>query len=248
MYHIALCDDSEYDLREISLALRGLERFGVKYDERWYTSGRELIDDFAEGEGHYHLLILDMLMDSIDGIETAKALREYDVSLPILIVTSTVQYALAGYQVNAWRYLTKPVDPDELASEVYAALKDSEATDGVRFTIANDSGLTRVRLSKILYFESSLHTITLHTMQETLSFRGTIKGVEEQLRDRGFFRIHKSFVVNLRHVKSLRRAAVQMVNGDELDVARPRAQALREALMDEAEREHARTHRGRGRM
>lgn len=246
MFHIAICDDSEYDLQEISSALQGLRHLGICFDETWCQSGRALIDDIAEGEKSYHLLILDMLMDSINGIETAKAIRTYDVSMPILIVTSTVQYALAGYQVNAWRYLTKPVDPGELVREAAAVLKSQEKSDETCYVVqSNGSVIRRVPLADILYFESSLHTITLHTMREDIEFRGAIRDVEEQLTPLGFFRIHKSFVVNLSHVRRLSSRSLVMVNGDELDISRARIQQLRHALMDEAEREHISSHRMR---
>lgn len=248
MFHIAICDDSEYDVQEVSSALRGLEALGVEYDETWYFDGRSLVEDIASGEMSYHLLVLDMLMDSLDGIEVAKEIRKYDVSMPILIVTSTVQYALAGYQVNAWRYLTKPIDPDEFVREVHAVLKDQETCNGSCYVVQEktETGggpLRRIPLDDILYFESSLHTIVLHMMREQIPFRGTIRGVEEQLKPHGFFRIHKSFIVNLQHVRRLSSRSLCMVNGDELDISRARIQQLRSALMDEAEREHMRPHR-----
>ena len=115
MFRIAICDDNKYDIKAISSALDVLRGEGVEFELTAYTDGFSLIKAFEAGT-RYHLLILDMVMDSINGIETAKRIREYDVSMPILIVTSTREFALEGYLVNAWRYLTKPLDTERFLS------------------------------------------------------------------------------------------------------------------------------------
>ena len=93
MFRIAICDDNKYDIKAISSALDVLRGEGVEFELTAYTDGFSLIKAFEAGT-RYHLLILDMVMDSINGIETAKRIREYDVSMPILIVTSTREFAL----------------------------------------------------------------------------------------------------------------------------------------------------------
>lgn len=95
-----------------------------------------------------------------------------------------------------------------------------------------DFGITKLRVDEILYFESALHTITAHTLDRSYAFRGTIKGVEDDFRAAGFFRIHKSFVVNLAHVRKVAPGAVTLVDGTRLDLSRLRAAALHEAIMD----------------
>ena len=232
VFCIALCDDNELDFDHIEQVLAGLHDDGISYEVTRYRNGLDLIRDFNEGI-RYHLLIIDMLMTPLDGIAVAKELRRLDVAMPILIVTSTMQYALDGYQVNAWRYLTKPVDEERLLADVRAIYEQGEnnAPD-VYFIVKQDFGITKIRVDEILYFESSLHTITAHTVERGYSFRGTIKGIEDNFRSSGFFRIHKSLVVNLAHIRKVTSGAVTLIDGTRLDLSRLRAAALYEALMD----------------
>ena len=210
MFRIAICDDNKYDIKTISSALDILREDGVELETAAYTDGFSLIKDFEKGT-RYHLLILDMVMDSINGIETAKRIREHDVSMPILIVTSTREFALEGYLVNAWRYITKPLDTERFL-------------DGSK-------GLTKLKLDDILYFDSNLHTITAHTLKEQYPFRGKLSQIEEDYADRDFFRIHKSYLVNLQHIKKISKLYVTLINDEVIDVSKLRAAALNDALL-----------------
>lgn len=239
MFRIAICDDSKYDMEELSSALESLHSEGIEYELSYYSNGLKLIKDFEEGK-RYHLLILDMVMEPINGIDTAIKIRENDVSMPILIVTSTMEFALEGYRVNAWRYLTKPINEEKFLHEVREIYHSLSQKDQSYFVIENDSGMTKLHLDDILYFDSNLHTITVHTVKQNFSFRGTIRKIEEEYAPSGFFRIHKSYVVNLRHIHRVSKLSVVMVNGETLDLSKLRAAALHEALLDYAGKSHRR--------
>ena len=230
MFRIAICDDNKYDIKAISSELDVLRGEGVEFELTAYTDGFSLIKAFEAGT-RYHLLILDMVMDSINGIETAKRIREYDVSMPILIVTSTREFALEGYLVNAWRYLTKPLDTERFLSEIRTILDNVSERDETYFVIDSSKGITKLKLDDILYFDSNLHTITAHTVKEQYPFRGKLSQIEDDYADKGFFRIHKSFLVNLRHIKSISKLYVTLINGENLDVSKLRAAALNDALL-----------------
>ena len=231
MFKIAVCDDNKYDIKEICGALDQLKGEGINLQVTTYTNGRDIIADFEKGE-RFHLLILDMVMQPINGIETAKELRKNDISMPILIVTSTRDFALDGYLVNAWRYLTKPIDREKFLSEVRVILDKAREKDKEYFIVENDQGISKVKLDDVIYFESNLHVITLHTIKENYSFRDTISKIEETYAPDGFFRIHKSFLVNLKYVKNVSKLDVKMINGEILPLAKLRAASLHEALLD----------------
>ena len=230
MFRIAICDDNKYDIKTISSALDILREDGVELETAAYTDGFSLIKDFEKGT-RYHLLILDMVMDSINGIETAKRIREHDVSMPILIVTSTREFALEGYLVNAWRYITKPLDTERFLDEVRTVLNNVSERDETYFVIDSSKGLTKLKLDDILYFDSNLHTITAHTLKEQYPFRGKLSQIEEDYADRDFFRIHKSYLVNLQHIKKISKLYVTLINDEVIDVSKLRAAALNDALL-----------------
>ena len=247
MFKIAICDDSDVDAGALSTALEKLRARGIDYEEESYTNGLSLIKAYEAG-ARYHLIILDMLMEPLNGIDTAKFIRSMDLTVPILIVTSTMEFALDGYQINAWRYLMKPIDPDRLVRVVEEIFEATAERDDEYFVVDNSDGIAKFKLDDILYFDSRLHTMTLHTVQTTYSFRGVMNRIEQECADKGFFRIHKSFLVNLRHVQRVSRLKVLLANGEELDLSKRRADAMNEALLDYvSKRRGTLRHPGRGR-
>ncbi len=237
VFRVAICDDNDLDAGKLSMALQQLRDEGVEYEETSYSDGLSLIKAYRSGN-RFNLVILDMIMEPLNGIDTAKALRKLDLSVPILIVTSTMEYALEGYQVNAWRYLMKPIDRELFLNEVRAIIAASAERDKPYFVINNSGGLIKIALDDILYFDSKLHTVTVHTLQSSYSFRGVLGSIEREYADYGFFRIHKSFLVNLRHVRRIRQLTVTLEDGEELDLSKRRVSALNEALLDFAGRQH----------
>lgn len=89
----------------------------------------------------------------------------------------------------------------------------------------------RVRLDKILYFESNLKQLTLRTGEESYTFFGAISDVENTLKDKGFERIHKSFVVNLQYVNRLQQQSLTLDNGMELPVSHHRYKDIMASFM-----------------
>lgn len=247
MFKIAICDDSDIDAGALSTALEKLRARGIDYEEESYTNGLSLIKAYEAGS-RYHLIILDMLMEPLNGIDTAKFIRSMDLTVPILIVTSTMEFALDGYQINAWRYLMKPIDPDRLVRVIEEIFEATAERDDEYFVVDNSDGIAKFKLDDILYFDSRLHTMTLHTVQTTYSFRGVMNRIEQDCAAKGFFRIHKSFLVNLRHVQRVSRLKVLLANGEELDLSKRRADAMNEALLDYvSKRRGTLRHPGRGR-
>ena len=116
MFRIVCCDDSDADLLQLTGYLSELEEH-YPIQIFTYTNGIDLIKDYQKKQ-FYDLLILDMRMNEMNGIEVAEEIRKVDDSLPILIVTATIDYAVEGYRVNAFRYLVKPVVKEDLESDI----------------------------------------------------------------------------------------------------------------------------------
>ena len=116
MFRIVCCDDSDADLLQLTGYLSELEEH-YPIQIFTYTNGIDLIKDYQKKQ-FYDLLILDMRMNEMNGIEVAEEIRKVDDSLPILIVTATIDYAVEGYRVNAFRYLVKPVVKEDFLNAV----------------------------------------------------------------------------------------------------------------------------------
>jgi len=238
MFYIALCDDNPFDLAEMTAYLADLKGANIRVESMTYSNGVDLIQEHKNGR-RFHLIVLDMLMSPLNGIETAKQIRRYDAAVPILIVTSTVQYALDGYQINAWRYLMKPVDRGIFIKEITAILKAQEKADQNYFLVSNEAGITKVRLDDILYFESDQHVIKLKAVNDAYLFRGTLGSIEEKLEQQHFLRVHKSFLVNMKYVKNIFKNVIKMENGDRIFVSKNRSPEIYAQLLNYTEQAYA---------
>lgn len=98
MFYIALCDDEWQAVEILTGYLSEIKRSGLQLESVPFLNGRELVHQYERGR-KFDIIILDMLMKPLNGIETARLIRKYDSEVPILIVTGTVEYAMDGYQV-----------------------------------------------------------------------------------------------------------------------------------------------------
>lgn len=230
MFYIALCDDNPIDIKEIMDCLGELKKENYRMEIIPYLSSPELIKEYEKGT-RFNLIVLDMYMEPLNGIEAARILRKIDATVPIIIVTATLEFAIEGYSVNAYRYLLKPLDSKIFLKEVRHILEERNKIDSYYFSISNESGITKVKLDDILFFESDLKTIHLHTLTDKLSFRGTIAGLESKLSPLNFVRVHKSYIVNLKHVKNIFKGVITMENEHQVFVSKHRSKEVLELLM-----------------
>ena len=143
-----------------------------------------------------------------------------DESLPILIVTATVDYAVDGYLVNACRYLVKPVVKEDFLNAVRNTLDHLIQQRNSFFTFPSKTGTTKLMTEHIYYLESNIRTIQVVAEEGRFSFTGTISALEEELRPHGFIRIHKSFLVNISRVRNIFKESVTMDNQDVIPMSK----------------------------
>jgi DNA-binding LytR/AlgR family response regulator len=234
MFFIALCDDSQYDLDILTGYLAELKKEHFSIETTVLNNGKELVELHKHGH-RFDLLILDMFMKPLNGIQTAQEVRKYDETVPILIVTATEKFAVDGYKVNARRYLIKPVNKAVFLEEVKQVLKRTSQMNEKYFAFAGDSGVTKVRIQEICYFESQVRTITLVTPQERYEFYGKISEIAEQMSAHHFFRAHKSFVINLENVRNVYKDVITMNDGNQVPLSKHKAKDFRQSFLEYTE-------------
>ena len=229
MFRIVLCDDSPADL----MVLRGhLEQLKEKrpVDIISYTDGLDLLKDYKQ-KGFCDILVLDMRMETMGGIEVAKHIRQLDDEVPILIVTATVDYAVEGYKVGAFRYIVKPVESGDFLSAVEELLDRQQKKQASIFSFPSINGTTKLMTDHIYYLESDLRTIRVVAKEGTFTFTGTISSLEEQLRTDGFIRIHKSFLVNVSHIYNIFKDSVTMDNKEVLPMSKHKRREVNQEFL-----------------
>lgn len=222
---IAVCDDEEKFQIQIRDAI-----------DRIYNSMDVIVDVFSDGRrllerydaNPYDVLFLDIEMPAMDGITLARKLRERSENVFIVFLTGHVEYALEGYEVNALRYLTKPVQENKLR-EVLKYVMD-KCTSRRQLMVRSDGEELRLNVSDVLYFEAQNQYVMIYATGEERLVRANVSDFEEQLKSDGFFRIHRSYLISLLKVKKIVKSDVIMENGASLPISRSKVKALKEAL------------------
>ena len=115
MYRVVICDDEATSLQiNQILTEQILEEEGIEYEIVTFEDMRVMTEALSDEKAEYDVLLCDILAVGMNGIEAAKELRRLGEKLPIIFISSTAEYALDGYSVNALRYLQKPIDLEKL--------------------------------------------------------------------------------------------------------------------------------------
>lgn len=230
MIRVGVVEDNAGYRREILDHLsRYSEEHGLEFAISEYPDGKDLVDAYRP---EYDVLLLDVEMPGLDGLEAARRVREVDPDVVIIFVTNMAQYAIKGYEVDALSYLVKPVPYYAFAQELERSIARLQRRQGASIMLTMGSTIARVATSDIIYVESVKHRITVHTLSGLYSFSGTLKAMEQELGEHDFFRSNSCYVVNLQHVARVEQQTCVMTGGDELQVSRPRRRAFLEALTD----------------
>ena len=229
---IAVCDDEKrftQDFRTIMYKL--YKSLDMIVDS--YSDGNQLLKRFEERA--YDIVFLDIEMPQIDGITLAKKLREKSEGVTIVFLTGHVEYAIKGYEVNALRYLTKPVTEQAVHEVIEYVLKKQRSEN--HMWIKNRDGEQRIKLSDIIFLEGQDQNIVVYTTSDSYEFRAKLNDYEKQLTPEGFFRVHRSYIVSLSKIIGVFGKEVTVVGGYKLPVARGKEKEFKEAFMSYVNKE-----------
>ena len=202
------------------------------------SSGEELLRLVERERGDVFCIFLDIEMEGMDGLETARRLRAEYPALPILLLTSHTELALEGYEVQAFRFLAKPLRQEKLVEALRAVEKSVRTAETHKLRIAAGDREIYVDCRDISYVKSEnvyLNIVTTggessRTEHGRLLMRGKLKELLTRLPEYIFCQIHRSYIVNLSHVASFDGRNVQMDTGESLPVSGGRREMFRERM------------------
>ena len=235
MFCIAICDDEKIFREQMKeILLNYMEDRGVLYEVDIFESGEDFVNQGIE-MSKYDIIFLDINMDQLDGIMTAKKIRENNKNMFIVFVTAFINYTLEGYKVEAFRYLLK--DDANMIDSIYECLdsiheKMNHTVSWVEFTFKE--GWKKISLDRLLYIESNLHKLEFYVMGDCIqkyTLYGTLNKIEEKLEGNNFLRVHQSYLVNMRFIKSISRYKVVLGDKIELDIPRARYNDVKERFI-----------------
>ena len=226
MIRIAIVEDAAFDRQVLRDCLREYgQETGTELQITEFTGGTAFLEQYQED---LDLIFMDIMMDGLDGLTTARKLRRRDDKVLLVFVTSMLQYAVQGYSVDAMDFIVKPVTYTGLKLCMDRVVRRLNETTPVRLRFTNREGTHSVDAAEICYIESLEHKIVVHTVQGEIQSDMSLAAAEKMVKALLFFRCHVSYLVNLRYVDRVSGNDV-WVNGDRLAISRYRRKDFLEA-------------------
>lgn len=227
-YKIAICDDEPAQIEYLtSLAAAWGRRRGASLCIRPFPSAEAFLFAYAQ-EKDFDLLLLDIEMGRMNGVELARTVRRENKEIQLLFITGYLEYIRDGYDVEALHYLLKPVTEEKLFPVLERA---AERLKDRRKCIFLDQGDETVRLPlyEIRYLEVRQNYVTVHAREE-YTVKRTLRELETELDD-SFFRTGRSYIVNLRFVKRIARTEVRLADDTVIPLSRGLYDRMNQALI-----------------
>lgn len=232
MYRIALCDDVAAELEMVESLLTEYER--EKRNGRYvidkYTSGEALLAAVREKRECPDILFLDIFMSGKTGLEAALELRQLGIKAPIIFLTTSPEYALEAYAVDALQYLVKPIEKEKLfhAMDIAFGILQKDAEDFIVIRVAG--GVRQFSPDAVIYCETQKNYQVIHLEEMDLRVRmtgGELYGILERFPQ--FCRCGSSFILNLQHVTLVEREEINMDNGSRIYIPKSKIAEFRKA-------------------
>lgn len=213
---IAICDDDENQIKYLRKKLNEWvthKPFALVIDE--YISAESFLFNYPDHP--CDLALLDIEMAGLNGMELAKKLRSKGDMLPIIFITGFSEYMSDGFDVEALHYLLKPVSEEKLFSVLDRYLKHQTSKNEI--TVKCESGTIHISPDSIIYCEAVGKKTHIHTLDKILICEMGIGNFSKNLST-DFLFCHRSYVVNLRYVKSISKVEISLDNGEKIPLSR----------------------------
>ena len=227
-YRFAICDDDTKYVEYIeNLAARWAIQTEVRLETERFPSAEAFLFRYEERRD-FDVLLLDIEMTGMDGVELARTVRQGSDDMQIVFITGYTDYIAEGYEVSALHYLTKPVNEDKLFQVLTRAV-GRLARNEPALTLELPGETVRLPLSKIRYLDVLHNYVTVHADRD-YTIKRSLAELEKGL-DQRFFRIGRSCILNLAFVSRATRTAVELSGGAVVPLPRGQYEKLNSAIV-----------------
>ena len=217
---IAICDDEIYFIDAICPLLeQWAKERGIELTIYRFTSGDKLVE--AHQKEWMDLIILDVIMPLLNGMDVARELRNMNQTVPIIFLTSSREFAVDSYEVKAFHYLIKPVEREKLFLILDDFLKTCNSSE-TSFTAKTAGGFCRIVIADVDYLEAQNKQVLVHlTNGRTIAIREQFSKCAEFFSpENGFCCCHRSYIVNVSKVERFSKTEVVTIHKAVIPISR----------------------------
>lgn len=225
---ICICDDSSEERAFINALVREWSRqSGTDVSVCEFPTAEAFLFEYEDLVPD--LVLLDIEMPGMNGVELAKRLRKGNKLIQIVFITGYSEYIAEGYEVAALHYLLKPVSPEKLFSTLDRALEKQE-TDGRKIVFETSAETVQLLFYEIRYIEVMKNYITVYA-EGSYTVKRTLKEIERELDER-FLRVGRSYIVNLHYVSRVTRSEIFLRGGESVPLPRGAYETVNRAIIN----------------
>ncbi len=217
MISIAIVEDDKSVSDQLESYIRMLqEEKGEEFSVKAYGDALLFLDEY---KSQYDIILFDIELPSINGMEAAERIREADEEVIIIFVTYMAQFAVKGYGVHAFDFIVKPVSYFPFSQKLWKAVREKLSRKEASLIVKTAEGLERLSIGKITYLEVSGHIVQIHMTDKTVAVRCSISEMEDKLQPYHFLRCNVCYLINPVHIDKITENQV-VVKGEPLAISR----------------------------
>lgn len=229
MIRIAVVEDEKTYQDKLKEYIKRFEgECGQSFQITFFKDGLDIVDDYKP---IWDIILMDIKMKHMDGMETAEKIRRYDPAVLIIFITTMAQYAIKGYEVDALDFVLKPITYSQFSQKMQKALAMLKKGEDKFLLLPQEDRKERVSTNEILFIEVRNHYLHVVTGRTTYVMRYSMQEIEKELQDYHFVRCNNSYLVNLKNVTGVQKDSV-LVGTHELPISRPKKKLFLKALSD----------------
>ena len=228
-YRVAICDDSAVDAAYVDELLQAWAAGrGLDVSAERFASAEQFLFHYEEDK-NFDILLLDIEMGAIDGVELARTVRKDNEAVQIVFITGYSDYIAEGYDVAALHYLMKPVSREKLFAVLDRAW-EKHRRNARCLNLELSGELVRLPLYEVRYLDVHQNYVTVHAKQD-YTLKRTLAEFEAQL-DESFFRVGRGMILNLKQIRRVTKKEVVLADGTALPLPRGAYEPLNRAIIE----------------
>ena len=231
MIKIAICDDEEKSVSLHEQIVRDcLQSVGIGYEITTYTQSRNLLYDITDDAYFYDLILLDIEMPGISGMEIPQQIKGFLPNVRIIFVTSHTEYAIDAFELSIFRYVPKNNLEAKLSAAVIDAAKLIDLEAGQEYTIQTINRMEKIPFKDIFYVQRDGKNANIVSSSGTAKVRKSLQQVFAELNTPEFIFIDRGCIVNIIHIMKISDGIVVLKNGEQLPISRSHLQEVKQKI------------------